>query len=71
MKTQLNTLTFSKKCIVDLNDSQLKDINGGGTPLFSISLAVLAIIDGCSDDEDPCADGGAGCGAGGGGGGGW
>lgn len=71
MKTQNQRLIFKKNSVSELNDSELNNVNGGGTPLISLSLVVIAIIEGCSDDDDPCEDGGAGCGGGGGGGGGW
>jgi hypothetical protein len=35
MKTQNKNLVFNKSSVVDLNDDQLQDINGG-----SISLAI-------------------------------
>jgi hypothetical protein len=41
MKTQNNKLDFRKNSVVELNDTQLEDINGGSTPAcYGLSLAV-------------------------------
>ncbi|WP_452596452.1 class I lanthipeptide, partial [Pontimicrobium sp. MEBiC01747] len=38
MKTQkLNGLDFKRSSIVELNESQLTDVNGGSTPLLASS----------------------------------
>ncbi|WP_082041739.1 class IIb bacteriocin, lactobin A/cerein 7B family [Lacinutrix sp. Hel_I_90] len=33
MKTQNKNLAFNKSSVVDLNDNQLMDVNGGTSPL--------------------------------------
>ncbi|WP_082041738.1 class IIb bacteriocin, lactobin A/cerein 7B family [Lacinutrix sp. Hel_I_90] len=33
MKTQNKNLAFNKSAVVDLNDNQLMDVNGGTSPL--------------------------------------
>ena len=41
MKTQNGKLTFNKSSVTELNDAQLRSVNGGTSPLaISISIAV-------------------------------
>ena len=46
MKTQNNKLAFNKSAVVELNDDQLQDVNGGSTPgcYLVISFLVSVII---------------------------
>jgi len=42
MKTQNATkLGFAKKSLVELNDNQMQDVNGGSTPLCYIAIGAL------------------------------
>ena len=38
-----NKLAFAKNSLVELNDNQLNDVNGGGTPLI-ISIIVVTVL---------------------------
>ena len=45
MKTQsTNKLAFAKNALVELNNNQLHDINGGSTPLCSGSAIFYTIV---------------------------
>ena len=46
-----NNLRFEKQSIAELNDSELNDVNGGGTPLFSL-LATLVVALTVADDAN-------------------
>ena len=42
MKTQNATkLGFAKNSLVELNDNQMQDVNGGSTPLCYIAIGAL------------------------------
>ena len=46
MKT-VNTnskLAFAKNSLVELNDNQLNDVNGGGTPVIIVSIMITVLI---------------------------
>lgn len=48
MKTQNRNLAFNKNSVIELNDSQLLEVDGGTTPVcFYVGYAVLASSGGC------------------------
>ncbi len=53
MKTpNTNKLGFAKKDLVELNSSQLNDVNGGSTPLCSGSVIISLTLMTTKDLED-------------------
>jgi hypothetical protein len=44
MKTQNTKLEFKRNSIVELNDNQLNDVNGGTSPLTITSSPVCSIL---------------------------
>lgn len=44
MKTQNTKLKFNKSSLVELNDEQLQDINGGSTLSIIVALVVVPAI---------------------------
>ncbi|MBN9283346.1 MULTISPECIES: class IIb bacteriocin, lactobin A/cerein 7B family [Flavobacterium] len=39
-----NKLAFAKNSLVELNDNQLNDVNGGGTPVIIVSIIITVLI---------------------------
>ncbi|WP_044401240.1 hypothetical protein [Lacinutrix sp. Hel_I_90] len=58
MKTQnTNKLEFIKRDLLELNDSQLLDVNGGSTPTTLLcSIIIVSIITTIPGDQGPTGD---------------
>lgn len=64
MKTQNAKLVFKKNNVTELNDNQLNDVNGGGTPVtvtygiyLTVAIFILGGVKGCADEvanDDGC-----------------
>jgi len=39
-----NKLAFAKNSLVELNDNQLNDVNGGGTPVIIVSIIIVTVL---------------------------
>ncbi|MEO4003943.1 class I lanthipeptide [Flavobacterium sp. CAU 1735] len=41
--TNTNKLGFTKSSLVELNDNQMQDVNGGSTPLCYVAIGFLLV----------------------------